>query len=140
MDDNGIPEDVEKRYKIAKHLIKVLTESGIPPEDIYIDPMIRPISTDSKSGKVVLEAIKKIKTSFKEVHIICGLSNISFGLPKRGLLNRTFLLMAMVMGLDSAILDPLNKEVMADLRAGEAILGEDDYCARYLASFRKGEL
>jgi len=48
--------------------------------------------------------------------------------------------MAMVMGLDSAILDPLNKEVMADLRAGEAILGEDDYCARYLASFRKGEL
>jgi 5-methyltetrahydrofolate--homocysteine methyltransferase len=140
MDDNGIPEDVEKRYKIAQHLIKVLTESGIPPEDIYIDPMIRPIGTDSKSGKVVLEAIKKIKTFFKEVHIICGLSNISFGLPKRGLLNRTFLLMAMVMGLDSAILDPLNKEVMAALRAGEAILGEDDYCVRYLASFRKGEL
>jgi len=66
MDDNGIPEDVEKRYKIAKHLIKVLTESGIPPEDIYIDPMIRPISTDSKSGKVVLEAIKKLKLPLRK--------------------------------------------------------------------------
>jgi len=140
MDDDGIPEDVEKRYNIAQHLIEVLTSSGIPPEDIYIDPMIRPISTDSKCGKVVLEAIRKIKTSFKEVHIICGLSNISFGLPKRNLLNRTFLLMAMAMGLDSAILDPLDKKVMAALRAGEAILGKDDYCARYLASFRKGEL
>ena len=80
----------------------------------------------------------KIKTSFKEVHIICGLSNISFGLPKRALLNRTFLLMAM--GLDSAILDPLDKRIVATLRAEETILGKDDYCARYLASFRKGEL
>jgi len=140
MDDNGIPNDAEKRYKIAQYLIKVLTESGIPPEDIYIDPMIRPISTDSKCGIAILEAIKKIKTSFEEVHVICGLSNISFGLPKRALLNRTFLLVAMAMGLDSAILDPLDKKTMAALIAGEAILGRDDYCARYLASFRKGEL
>ncbi|MEA1964297.1 MAG: methyltetrahydrofolate cobalamin methyltransferase [Candidatus Aerophobetes bacterium] len=140
MDDDGIPEDVEKRYSIAQHLIEVLTSAGIPSEDIYIDPMIRPVSTDSKCGKVVLEAIRKIKNSFKEVHIICGLSNISFGLPERGLLNRTFLLMAIAVGLDSAILDPLDKRTMAALRAGEAILGKDDYCARYLASFRKGEL
>ncbi|TET13264.1 methyltetrahydrofolate cobalamin methyltransferase [Candidatus Aerophobetes bacterium] len=140
MDDKGIPEDVERRYSIAEKLIEVLTKSGVALEDIYIDPLVRPIGTDSKSGLVVLESIKTIMSSFKGVHTICGLSNVSFGLPKRSLLNRAFLLMAMAMGLDAVIMDPLDKEMMSAVRVGEAILGRDEYCTEYLTSFRQGKL
>ncbi len=140
MDDKGIPEDIERRYEITEKLIEVLTRAGVRLEDIYIDPLVRPIGTDSKSGLVVLESIKTIMSSFKGVHTICGLSNVSFGLPKRSLLNRAFLLMAMVMGLDAVIMDPLDKEMMSAVRAGEALLGNDEYCAEYLTSFRQGKL
>jgi len=139
MDDRGIPEDIERRYEIADKLIRALTKAGISLSDIYIDPLVRPVSTDSSSGLIVLKSIKKIMSSFEHVHTICGLSNISFGLPKRDVLNKSFLLFAMSMGLDSAILDPLDREMMAMIRAGEVLLGKDEYCLKYLTSFRKGK-
>ncbi|RLE09266.1 methyltetrahydrofolate cobalamin methyltransferase [Candidatus Aerophobetes bacterium] len=140
IDDRGVPEDAERRCEIAEKLVKTLTENEIPLEDIYIDPVVHSISTNSKSGVMVLESIKKIATSFKGIHIICGLSNISFGLPKRGLLNRAFLLMAMAAGLDSVICDPQDKGIISAIKAGEALLGRDEYCAKYLAFFREGKL
>jgi len=139
MDDKGIPEDIEQRYKIADKLIGALTKAGISLSDIYIDPLVRPVSTDSSSGLIVLKSIKKIMSSFEHVHTICGLSNISFGLPARDVLNKCFLLLAMSMGLDSAILDPLDREMMAMIRAGEVLLGKDEYCLKYLTSFREGK-
>lgn len=139
MDDEGIPEDIERRYEIADKLIGALTKAGISLSDIYIDPLVRPVSTDSSSGLIVLKSIKKIMSSFEHVHTICGLSNISFGLPKRDVLNKSFLLFAMSMGLDSAILDPLDREMMAMVRAGEVLLGKDEYCLKYLTSFREGK-
>ncbi len=138
MDDRGIPEDIGRRCEIADELVRALTRAGISLSDIYIDPLIRPVSTDSSSGLIVLKSIKKIMSSFEHVHTICGLSNISFGLPGRNVLNKSFLLFAMSMGLDSAILDPLNKEMMAMIRAGEVLLGKDEYCLKYLTSFREG--
>lgn len=140
IDDKGIPENVERRCEIAKKLVKTLTETGISLEDIYIDPVVHSISTSSKSGVAVLESIKRIMASFRGIHTICGLSNISFGLPKRSLLNKAFLLMAMSMGLDSVILDPQDKEMISAIRTGEALLGKDEYCARYLTFFREGKL
>ena len=84
--------------------------------------------------------MRKIRASFKGIHLICGLSNISFGLPKRKLLNRVFLSMAMSMGLDAVILDPVDKGMISVIRAGEALLGKDEYCTEYLSSFREGRL
>ena len=139
IDDRGIPEDIEQRYEIADKLIRALTKAGISLSDIYIDPLVRPVSTDSSSGLIVLKSIKKIMSSFEHVHTICGLSNISFGLPTRDVLNKSFLLLAMSMGLDSAILDPLDREMMAMIRAGEVLLGKDEYCLKYLTSFREGK-
>jgi 5-methyltetrahydrofolate--homocysteine methyltransferase len=139
MDDRGIPEDIERRYEIADTLIRALTKAGISLSDIYIDPLVRPVSTDSSSGLIVLKSIKKIMSSFEHVHTICGLSNISFGLPARAVLNKSFLLLAISMGLDSAILDPLDREMMAMIRAGEVLLGKDEYCLKYLTSFREGK-
>ena len=139
MDDRGIPQDIERRYEIADKLIRALTKAGISLSDIYIDPLVRPVSTDSSSGLIVLKSIKKIMSSFEHVHTICGLSNISFGLPARAVLNKSFLLLAISMGLDSAILDPLDREMMAMIRAGEVLLGKDEYCLKYLTSFREGK-
>ncbi len=140
MDDEGIPEDAEKRYRIAAGLIERLNREGFALDDIYIDPLIRPISTNPDSGKAVLDAIGKISTSFPGVHIICGLSNISFGLPRRSLLNRVYLAMAMAKGLDAALVDPLDKDLMATIISARALLGEDEFCANYISSFREGKL
>ncbi|MFQ6067346.1 MAG: methyltetrahydrofolate cobalamin methyltransferase [bacterium] len=140
MDETGIPEDIRTRYAVAERLVNLLTQEGVALKDIYLDPLVRPISTNSKGGWTVLEAMRKIRDSFEGIHLICGLSNISFGLPRRRLLNRVFLSMAMSRGLDAVILDPLDKQMISVIRAGEALLGKDEYCTEYLSSFREGNL
>lgn len=140
MDDNGMPETVEDRVTIAERLIEKLTKEGLPLSDIYIDPMVRPIGTDPSYGTAVIETIRKVKTEFPEVHIACGLSNISFGIPARKLVNQAFLVATMAAGMDGAILDPLDKKLMSFLYATEALLGIDEYCINYLEKFREGEI
>ena len=140
MDDSGMPETVDDRLSVAESLIEKLTKEGIDFEDIYIDPMVRPVGTGSHYGVVAIETIRKVKLEFPEVHIACGLSNISFGLPARKIMNQVFLIAAMAAGMDGAILDPLDKKLMTYLYAGEALLGRDDFCMEYLTKFREGEL
>ena len=115
-------------------------EDGIQYENMYIDPLIQPISTDSNMGLVALNTIANIKQNFPEVHFMCGLSNISFGLPNRGLLNRTYLAMCMHAGLDGAVLDPGNSKMMSMIFAGEALLNKDRFTKKYLKAHRKGLL
>jgi cobalamin-dependent methionine synthase I len=140
MDDSGMPETVDDRLSIAETLIKNLTKEGVSADDIYIDPMVRPIGTGSHYGVVAIETIRKVKLEFPEVHIACGLSNISFGLPARKIMNQVFLVAAMAAGMDGAILDPLDKKLMTYLYAAEALLGRDEYCIEYLTKFREGNL
>jgi 5-methyltetrahydrofolate--homocysteine methyltransferase len=140
MDDSGMPETVDERVSIAERLIDKLTKEGLALEDIYIDPMVRPIGTGSHYGNVAIETIRKVKSEFPNVHIACGLSNISFGIPARKLMNQTFLVAAMGAGMDGAILDPLDKKLMSFLYAAEALYGIDDYCMDYLMKFREGLL
>jgi 5-methyltetrahydrofolate--homocysteine methyltransferase len=140
MDDEGMPETVEDRFKIGAGLIDKLTQSGMEIGDIYIDPMVRPIGTGSQYGKVAKETIRKVKTENPEVHIACGLSNISFGIPMRKLMNQSFLVAAMTAGMDGAILDPLDKKLMSFLYATETLLGLDEYCMNYMTKFREGVL
>jgi len=140
MDDSGMPETIDGRLKIADNLIESLTKLGVKLSDIYIDPMVRPVGTGPHYGIVALETIRGVKAKFPEVHIMCGLSNISFGLPARKLVNQVFLVSAMTAGLDGAILDPLDKKLMSLLYAAEAVLGIDEYCVNYLEKFREGEI
>jgi cobalamin-dependent methionine synthase I len=140
MDDTGMPETTADRVIIAERLIKKLTKEGVKLNDIYIDPMIRPIGTGSHYGVVAIETIRKVKAEFPEVHIACGLSNISFGIPARKLMNQSFLIAAMAAGMDGAILDPLDKKLMSFLYAGEALLGLDDYCMNYVMKFKEGQI
>jgi len=140
MDDSGMPETVEDRVAIARTLINNLTGEGVLQDDIFIDPMVRPIGTGSHYGTVAIETIRQVKSEFPEVHIACGLSNVSFGLPARKILNQSFLVAAMAAGMDGAIVDPLDKKLMSFVYATEALLGKDDYCMEFLTKFREGEI
>jgi cobalamin-dependent methionine synthase I len=139
-DETGIPSTVEQRVRIADKIVAEATRLGVPLEDIYIDPLVLPVSTDTHNGTLFMHALQAIKARHPGARTISGLSNLSYGLPKRKIVNRAFLLMALHAGMDAAIMDPLDVELMALLRAGELILGRDEYCMGYLRAYRAGLL
>jgi len=137
MSDEGMPETTEDRVKIADKLINGLVQNNVKLENIYVDPLVQPVSTKSTFGLEFLNAVEEIMTRFKGVHTICGLSNISYGLPVRKLLNKTCAVMAIAKGLDGLIINPLDKEMMAGIIAAETLIGRDDYCVNYLKAYRE---
>ena len=140
MDDRGIPVDARYRFEVANQLVEGLTTAGVDRDDIFLDPLVQPISTGTDNGLVVLDTIRAIRDQLTGVHVICGLSNVSYGLPERRLLNTAFLVLATAAGLDAAILNPLDGEQMAFLTAARALLGQDRFCRGYLTAHRQGRL
>lgn len=139
LDDNGISKTVEDRFAVAQRLIEALCAEGVTQDRIFLDPLIQPISVQNDFGLIAIEVIRRVKQQFPEVKTTCGLSNISFGLPQRGKLNRYFLAMAIAAGLDSAILDPLDRELMGAIKASEALSGKDRFCKNYIKAFRHAQ-
>lgn len=139
-DESGIPADAEIRYKIASRIIDNLTGKGVKPGDIYVDPLIQPISVDTKNGLAAADTIRMVKDRYPDVHAICGLSNISYGLPERKLLNQAYLVICAAYGLDAVILDPEDRKMMALVYAAETLLNRDPYCGGYLKAHRRGQL
>lgn len=140
MSDSGMPESKDDRVSIASDLINNLVKNNVPLENIYVDPLVQPISTNDAYGMEFMNAIEAIMTEFPGVHTICGLSNISYGLPERKLLNQTFMVMAICKGLDGAIINPLDRRMMANVRAAETLAGRDEFCSNYLMAYRDGKL
>lgn len=138
MDDTGMPETGEDRVRVAKNLYYKMTEAGVPDEDIYFDPLVKPVSAVETAGLEVLQAIKSIKALYPKVHFTCGLSNVSYGLPNRKVLNRLFVVQTMTVGMDGYILNPNDREMMGAIYASQALLGQDSYCMKYLTAHRKG--
>lgn len=138
MDDKGMPDTAEDRVKIARSILDRVKRDGFDPKNLYFDPLIRPISTEPTQAREFLRSIPMIKDL--GANTICGLSNVSFGLPNRKLVNATFLAMAVYAGLDAAILDPTEKLMNSNVRASLAIVGNDDYCSDYIKAFRDGNL
>lgn len=138
MDDTGMPDTAEQRIDIVRKLVADLTAAGVPEQDIYFDPLVKPVSTGDQAGMEVLETLRFIKAEYPKVHNICGLSNIGFGLPNRKVLNQVFMIQAMTAGMDSYILDPLDKTMMGFFYASVALLGKDPYCVNYLKAHRQG--
>ncbi|MEH0022904.1 MAG: dihydropteroate synthase [Desulfobacter sp.] len=138
MDDTGMPASGQDIVDRAVILVEELNSTGIPTADIYVDPLVQPISTDANKGVMVLEAVRAIKAEFPDVHITGGLSNISYGLPQRKIINRTFVSLMMDAGMDSAIIDPLDKKIMASIQTADMLLGHDPFCMEYLKGVRAG--
>lgn len=137
MSDDGMPETADDRLAIADKLINGLLQKNVPIENIYVDPLVQPVSTNNIFGVEFLEAIERIIETFKGIHTVCGLSNISYGLPNRPFLNQTFMSMAIAKGLDGAIINPLDKKMMANIIAAAMLTGKDDFCTNYLKAFRE---
>ncbi|MGM0492235.1 MAG: dihydropteroate synthase [Armatimonadota bacterium] len=140
MTDDGVPRGVVERVDAAHRLVDALDSAGVARGDIFIDPIVTPLSVDPEGGRVANDAIRQIIEELPECHTICGVSNVSYGLPRRALLNRVFLCQAIVSGLDSAIVDPLDQGIMSSIYAAEALAGRDEWCTDYLAAYRRGVL
>jgi cobalamin-dependent methionine synthase I len=140
MDDNGMPSDYEGRMDIARKMVKLLEDEGIAQDKIYIDTLARPISTEPKQAQFVLQTVRAIKKEFPSAHLCFGLSNISFGLPKRNNLNKVFFAMLIEAGCDGAILDPTEPGMMTTLFSARAVAGFDEYCMEYITAYRNGKL
>lgn len=138
MDETKIPETYEKRVEIIEKVIKATRAAGVPDEKVYTDPLAMTIATSNQSAVAACETIRALKAKYTEMHFSIGLSNISFGLPARKQINRTFLILAMQVGLDCAIVDPLDQELQAAILATELLLGYDLHCMNYLRAARKG--
>lgn len=138
--ESGPPNTTAERVAAASHLVDRLTAEGFAQDDIYVDPCVLPISTSPEHGKSLVEATGLIKAKYPDVHISAGVSNVSFGLPVRKLLNEVLLVLLMSQGLDAAIVDPCDPQLTMNVRAAEALLGRDEYCASYIQAFREGKL
>jgi cobalamin-dependent methionine synthase I len=138
MSQTSMPTTLDERVDVASELINKLTNKGIPIERIYVDPLIQPVSVDTRMGLAALGAISKIMSDFPGVNTICGLSNISFGLPERRLINRSFLALCLAHGLSGVIMDPTDKQLMGTLRAIEMLLDKDEYCEQYIQAYQSG--
>jgi cobalamin-dependent methionine synthase I len=138
LDDKKIPETSEKRLEVICRVADEAKRRGVPEAHLYIDPLAMTISTNNKSALTAFETMRLVRQEFPEAHLTIGLSNISFGLPARSTINRHFLSLAIQNGLDSAILDPLDKEIQATILTTELLLGQDPHCLSFIRASRKG--
>nr|BBE38048.1 pterin-binding protein [uncultured Treponema sp.] len=137
-DNDGIPRTVEKRLAIARLIIDRAKAAGISPGRLHIDPLVMALSAEGSSMTTFLKCASAIKQWEPDIHITSGLSNISYSLPQRKSINQAFLTLAMGSGMDSAIMDPLNKGMMAAMYATEALLEKDKLCLKYIRAYKKG--
>ncbi len=137
IDDSGIPQDAESRIALSEELISKIREVGVEDCDIFLDVLIQTLGTDHECGRVALDTIRAIREKYPDIHIIGGLSNISFGLPKRAIINGAFLAAAITCGLDSAIMDSANPDLRMTMQAALLANGYDEYCMDYLDAYRE---
>jgi len=140
MSDDGPPSGIEDRVERAAELIEKFQACGKRLSDIIIDPCFFPVSSDTACGRAVIDAIAAIHAKWPEVHIGGGCSNISFGLPKRKLVNFAGLAQAIYHGMDAGLIDPCMPGIVAAILAAEAVAGKDEYCMNYINAERDGVL
>jgi 5-methyltetrahydrofolate--homocysteine methyltransferase len=140
MAHKSLPATFEERVHIGSQLIDRLTAEGIPLEKIYVDPLVQPVAVNASMASASLRAIGALMKDFPGVKTICGLSNVSFGLPGRQFVNRSFLTLAMAYGLSAAILDPTDKQLRGTLLAVEMLLGKDAACDHFIAAYQNGRI
>lgn len=140
MDDRGIPSTYEASAEVGVKLVSDLIAQGIAVEDIYFDPLLRAIATDTLAALDCFKLMELVSTKFPGIHVTCGLSNVSHGLPERKHLNRAFMVLAMEHGMDAPIIDPTDPLAMALVYAANTVLNKDKRCIQYTKAYRQGKL
>jgi 5-methyltetrahydrofolate--homocysteine methyltransferase len=135
-DEGGISEDPDVRFAVAKKIVERAMDHGIPKEDVLIDPLVMPIGAVRYAGQQVFQTIRRIRDELG-VNMVCGASNVSFGLPNRPALNAVFLGMAISAGMTAAITNPLEEEIKRAIMAADVMMGNDEYCMAWIKSHRR---
>ena len=135
-DDTGIPKSAADRLRVFDKIMAKAKEYGIAPSRIHIDPLVEMLCTSEDGIAMVEEVMAKIREQYPSIHISGAVSNISFNLPARKLVNMAFVCLAIKAGMDSAVFDPLDKQLLGVISATEALLGQDDFCMEYIGAFR----
>ena len=135
LDDEGIPADAQGRLAIAEKIVRRAEAMGIPRRELLVDGLTMPVSAGGDNAKVTLETLRRAKEELG-VKTALGVSNVSFGLPKREQLNQSFFTMALEQGLDGAIINPKSEAMMGAYRAYRALAGLDDQCQAYMEAFQ----
>ncbi len=133
LDESGIPATAEERVAIAKRILDYGATFGLTKDDFVVDVLCLAVSADPMSARVILESLRRVRAELG-VRTILGVSNVSFGLPARPLLNAAFYALALEAGLSSAIVNPLSNEMMTAYRSWRALTGRDANCAAWIAS------
>ena len=148
---DGMPSDAEQRVANVARLLEQVLQKGVPKGNVHVDALVFPISVAAGYGRHYLDAIQQVRKEYgPEIHITGGLSNVSFGLPERRLINESFIYLAIEHGADSGIIDPISTRVSRVFEldtsaepvkiATAMLMGEDEYCANYLKAYRAGKL
>ncbi|MDR0447087.1 MAG: methyltetrahydrofolate cobalamin methyltransferase [Treponema sp.] len=137
-DSSGIPDSAEKRINVFRDILKKTGNYKIDPSRIFVDPVVEMLCSSEDGINKVTETIRTVKEICPDVHITSGASNISFNLPLRKYINRGFIILCMGAGMDSAIVDPTNEDMLGLIYATEALLGRDEMCMEYISAFREG--
>ena len=134
IDEEGIPKDAEGRVRVAGKIINEAAKYGIDKKDIVIDVLTMTISSEKDGAKVTLETLKRVREEFG-VRTVLGVSNISFGLPRRPIVNSYFYAMAMQNGLTAGIINPSSEDMMKAYRSYNALMGFDENCTNYISTY-----
>lgn len=140
MDDHGIPDDVAGRLRNARVVVQDLVRAGKRLEDIHVDPLVMSISVDPRAARTTLGVISALGASDLDgVQITGGLSNVSYGMPARRLINRVFVTAAMALGLSSCIVDVRDRALMSSIHAATALL-EEGGTRSFIKAYRAGRI
>lgn len=139
-EESRIPQTAQGRLEVAQKLVAEVDRYGILRHRLYLDALGMPIGVDTGQGLVILESLKLMKETFPDIKTILSTTAVSYGLPNRKLIHRSFLPMLLAFGLDAVVLDPLDKELMATVIACEALLDRDEFCQKYVRAYREGKL
>ena len=138
MDERGSPQDVDRRLELGGKIFAAALEAGLATDQIFLDPIVMPVKFMQDQAKNLLNAIQQMTMlSDPPPHISIGLSNISSKSEERKLINRTFMVMAMAMGLDAAILDVCDEDLRNAVATAELLLGQEIYSDAYLKAYRQ---
>ncbi len=137
MDERGVPADTKTRLRACEKLMRGAEVHNIPAENIFFDPLVMPISTDIGQAVTTIETLEGIKKEFPQAKTILAVSNVSFGLQRRTLINQALIHMAQLLSVDALLVNPCDAELMLAVKAGEAVMGRDRHCRKYSRAVRQ---
>ena len=138
--DGGVPKTAQERFDLSASLVDQAVQAGIASDRVFVDPLVMAVGSDWRAPKVALDALRLVQDGLPHVRTVAGVTNVSFGMPRRSLLNRTLLAMALSRGLDAILVNVTDDALLAVAITADTLLGNDPYCSAYLDAYRAGGL